>query len=200
VLICNPLLDRLIAKETCAEIICSLHPHELLMAFLRAEQHADPHIAEIFCLPTASIAQTLFNAKRRIIRRRPDPYTATLLHRTPKSPQPPYDTLNLTQAAAKLHVSRQTLSGWCKAGRLPGARRNGNGRGWRIPLAAIEAGPLPVHPPDTLSPSQASRILGVHSNTVLNWCQAGKLPGAHRNRSNGHWRIPIAAIHALQKT
>jgi excisionase family DNA binding protein len=42
--------------------------------------------------------------------------------------------------------------------------------------------------------------LGFSYNTVLEWCQSGRVPGAFQPfGAKGQWRVPAAAVEALKK-
>lgn len=48
--------------------------------------------------------------------------------------------LTVPEVSKRYRMHSTSVSGLCRAGELPGAYRNGKGRGhWRIPVAAINA-------------------------------------------------------------
>jgi hypothetical protein len=66
-------LQRLIDKEDFAAILDCMTPNQLLYAGLRLVNLTDPEIARLMGLSDRSaISQTLANARRRIVRLRPD--------------------------------------------------------------------------------------------------------------------------------
>ena len=54
-----------------------------------------------------------------------------------------------------------------------------------------------------LNTAAAARLLGVTSRSVLNYCRAGRFPGAFRTGGGesrgGDWRIPRESIHSFKE-
>ncbi len=65
-------LDRVIEKETFAEILACLSPRELVAAALRLEGLSDTEIGALLGISRQAVRQRLLKARRRIIHTRPD--------------------------------------------------------------------------------------------------------------------------------
>lgn len=71
--------------------------------------------------------------------------------------------------------------------------------------ALIEAGRedlarklVSFRPRKALTTGQAAEMLGVSSpNTVKNWLEAGRFPGAYQT-PGGHWRFPVEEVEAVR--
>jgi hypothetical protein len=59
--------------------------------------------------------------------------------------------------------------------------------------------PAPPSRVADFSVREVAEQFGRAGSTVRGWCEAGLLPGAYRARGR-QWRIPPAAIHAMQET
>lgn len=59
-------------------------------------------------------------------------------------------------------------------------------------------GPLDVHKPEdwpaVLSTTQVARLIGVHRDTILDWCDGGKLPAS---KPGTRWRIAAEDVWPL---
>lgn len=54
-------------------------------------------------------------------------------------------------------------------------------------------------PMETLTSSEAARLLGLSSpNTVKNWLAGGHFPGAYQT-AGGHWRVPRVEVEAIKR-
>ncbi len=65
-------LDRVIEKETFAEILACLTAEELLAAALRMEGLSDPQIGALLGMSRQAVRQRLLKAQVRIVHTRPD--------------------------------------------------------------------------------------------------------------------------------
>ena len=65
-------LERVIEKETFAEILACLSAEELLAAALRMEGLADPQIGALLGMSRQAVRQRLRKAQARIIRTKPE--------------------------------------------------------------------------------------------------------------------------------
>lgn len=107
-----------------------------------------------------------------------------------------------------------TIAGWCKQGKMPGARMSGDfGRHvWLIPKATAED-PRWVHrdrrkdpiewdnEPDFLTVREAALLLNRKPATVSRFCVKGRFPGAKKmetgRRAYRAWAIPKRVIQDL---
>ena len=56
-----------------------------------------------------------------------------------------------------------------------------------------------LDPKETLTSSEAARLLGLSSpNTVKNWLAGGYFPGAFQT-AGGHWRFPRHEVEAVKR-
>ena len=56
-----------------------------------------------------------------------------------------------------------------------------------------------LDPKETLTSSEAARLLGLSSpNTVKNWLAGGYFPGAFQT-AGGHWRFPCQEVEAVKR-
>jgi excisionase family DNA binding protein len=56
-----------------------------------------------------------------------------------------------------------------------------------------------LDPKETLTSSEAARLLGLSSpNTVKNWLAGGYFPGAFQT-AGGHWRFPRQEVEAVKR-
>lgn len=150
-------LDRLVARDSFAEIIALLEPEELIIATLRLEELSDAKIGEVLGISKGTVHRRMQQACRRIMQQRPDlgdlvsdrhPRGATepRIHRpleqgyicrwTEEGDQLPDLDLALTigQVAQRFEVSAQAVGRWVRAGCFPNAYRLGGKHGdHRIP-------------------------------------------------------------------
>lgn len=47
-------------------------------------------------------------------------------------------TMKVSEVAARLRVSEETVRNWLRAGTLKGTRLGGKRAGWRVPIAEVE--------------------------------------------------------------
>jgi excisionase family DNA binding protein len=157
----NPLLDELCSRDTVAEILAVLDPFDLLIAYLRARGLSDAQIGAELGITKQSVWERMNTARWRLLEAMPDLRVALEGRRHVGHGGDAEDgaPLTVTAAARAMDVSRITVLGWIRDGRLPGAYREG--RRWLIPRATLAAFRPPVsrRRPDlsALAPGHAER-------------------------------------------
>lgn len=155
-------LDRLVARDSFAEIMALLEPEELIIATLRLEELTDAQIGEILGIPRGAVNQRMHQASQRIMQQRPD-LGDLLAGRRPRgasatrAPRPleqgyicrwaeqdsrlPELEIDLTirEVARRFDVSPQAVGRWVRAGYFSHAYRlDGEQGGYRIPERDLE--------------------------------------------------------------
>ena len=154
-------LDRLVARDSFAEIIALLEPEELIIATLRLEELTDAQIGEILGIPRGAVQHRMQQACRRIAQQRPD-LGDLVADRQPRGTKAPrthrpleqgyicrWDEkgsrlpdlepeLTTREVAQRFDVSPQAVGRWVRAGCFPNAYRCGEQGGYRIPERDLE--------------------------------------------------------------
>jgi len=134
----NPVLDRMIEKETFAEIIARLKPIETAVALLRADGMDDQQIADALGITRAAVQARIKQAVTRISKQMPeaarllagrDRYNSASRHLTAPEED---DLITASHAARMVGCSSQTIRNWITTGRLPNAQQASTGQ-WLIP-------------------------------------------------------------------
>ncbi len=134
----NPVLDRMIEKETFAEIIARLKPVETTVALLRADGLDDQQIADALGITRAAVQARIKQAVTRISKQMPeaarllagrDRYNSASRHLTAPEEN---DLITASHAARMVGCSSQTIRNWITTGRLPNAQQASTGQ-WLIP-------------------------------------------------------------------
>lgn len=135
----NPLLDNLCSLDTVAEILDCLDPIDTLIAYLRTRGLSDTRIAAELHISKQSVWQRMDAARARILDAIPELCPALDSRRRAGCPATgaPERLLTVTALARRFDVSRVTVIGWIRDGRLPGAYREGNL--WLVPISALAA-------------------------------------------------------------
>jgi excisionase family DNA binding protein len=141
----NPLLDHLCSQDTIAEILGCLDPIDTLIAYLRARGLSDARIAAELGITKQSVWARMDVARRRILDALPElgPSLDGRRHTARSAMAAAGHLLTVTDLAHHFDVSRVTILGWIRDGRLPGAYRDGNL--WLVPASALAA----FHPPSS---------------------------------------------------
>lgn len=113
------------------------------------------------------------------------------------------------EVAARLKVSRKTVLGWLRKGKLAGYRL---GQQWRIPAAALEeflrggSGELEPEPPEqcAFTSAEVARLTGVNRKTLHYWVQEGfitpSLAGRYGTKEARLWSFgDLVALRVMQK-
>ena len=139
----NPLLDRLVERETFAEILSGLTPCETAVALLRADGLGDQEIADALGITRSAVHERIKSAVRRISAQAPE--AACLLagrdrHNTANrclTVPGEQETLSTPQAAEVLHCTAPCIRKWIATGRFPNAQQAPTGR-WQIPWDDVD--------------------------------------------------------------
>ena len=142
----NPILARVIERESTREILELLAPGQFVVAALRADGLNDQEIGDLLGLTRQSVSARIRKAAKTI-RTEPDlaPHIAgrTKRYRPTAHPhdaiQNPNTSGDLTtgQVARLYKVSPVTVYCWIRDGRLPNAFQTPSGR-WRIPHSDLD--------------------------------------------------------------
>lgn len=149
----NPCLDRLVERETFAQMIALLKPAELAVAALRADGLDDVEIAAALGISRQRVSQRIQAARERILAALPE--AAYLLEGRERlnSARPllngaePGEWLTVPQAAEILQLHRESVRARLRTGRYPRARRDARGQ-WLIPLADLDQPVTKANPCD----------------------------------------------------
>jgi excisionase family DNA binding protein len=139
----NPVLERMVEKETFVEIICSLTPGETAVALLRVDGLDDQEIADALGITRSAVHMRIKAAVKRITQQVPEA-RALLAGRNRFSTasrcltgREEDDTVSAVEAARLLSCSDQTIRNWIAAGRLPNAQLGPKGS-WQIPWSDLQ--------------------------------------------------------------
>jgi excisionase family DNA binding protein len=134
----NPLLDSLCSRDAVAEILGLLEPLDSLIAYLRARGLTDAQIGDELGMSRQSVWERMNIARQRILVALPELRVALEGRRhLGQGDGAEGQPLTVTALARRMDVSRLTVLGWIRDGRLPGAYRQG--RRWLIPREALDS-------------------------------------------------------------
>jgi predicted DNA-binding protein (UPF0251 family) len=139
----NPILDRMVEKETFAHIIGWLTPSETTVALLRADGLDDQEIADALGITRGAVYERMNKAMERITQMVPD--TCSILagrnrHNTSRrslTRPEEEDMVSVGDAARMLSCCSQTVRNWIAAGRFPHAQQAPAGQ-WQIPWGDLQ--------------------------------------------------------------
>lgn len=145
VMLTNPILVRVIDRESFREIITRLTPKQLVVAVLRADGLNDREIGWLLGLGRQTVSARMRKAAQDIGR---DPELAPYVagrtkckwrvhpHDAIENPRVEGD-LGTGEVAKLFEVSRRTVFDWIRDGRLPNAYQTPTGR-WRVPAGDLK--------------------------------------------------------------
>jgi hypothetical protein len=141
-------LNRIVERETFAEIVALLRPEELIVAALRLEGLTDGQIGRLLGLTRAAVSYRMQQAQERIAAEAPELAPAVAGRRLPCSRPASAETAPLEQGwlgegpfgnngaslsvqdlARRCQVTRQAVLHWVDEGHFPHAYRANDGRG-----------------------------------------------------------------------
>jgi DNA-binding CsgD family transcriptional regulator len=163
-------LDRLIERESFAEIVTLLQPEELLVAVLRLEGLSDVQIGRLLGITRAGVSFRLKQARERISAEAPD--LAPLLR---GREQPPGKQVRLDPPPLEHGWLCPEEAGWDRAGGQPGAANAG------------------------LTTVDVAQRYQVTPQTVTRWVREGRFPNVSLvDAPPGGYRIPEEDLAHLE--